>query len=157
MTGEVFSGLDLLSMDCIAHAQSFLCECSSADRVVARPDDVAWCLELLDPLRFFVAQHVCGIEPHLLEVDEAISAAAARLMAPRGLDSCARLPSRRDASPARTSSPRSAETAPHSTRSIHRRITRWSRGERQPRITMRLQMVARQAHGLPNGGRAWKY
>ena len=90
VTEEVLGGCDPRSMGEIACARTSPVRVLIGGSGVARRDDVTWCLEWLDQLRVFVAQHVCGIEPHLLEVDEAISAAAARLMTPRGLDSCAR-------------------------------------------------------------------
>jgi hypothetical protein len=87
VTAEVLGGPDLLSMGENAYAHTSPVRVLIGGSGLARRDDVAWCLAWLDRLRVFVAQYGRGIEPHLLEVDDVISAAAARLTAPRGPDS----------------------------------------------------------------------
>ena len=62
MTGEVLGLPDLLSMGDIAYAHTCPVRVLIGGSGVARPDDVAWCLEWLDPLRVFVAQQVRGID-----------------------------------------------------------------------------------------------
>jgi hypothetical protein len=90
VTAEVLGEPDPLSMGEAAYAHTSPVRVLVGGCRVARPDDVAWCLEWLDRLRIFVAQHGRGIQPHLADVDEVIDAAAARLLTPQGPASGAR-------------------------------------------------------------------